>query len=84
MSIGLTTTRSRSRSQVEELAHRARSRATRWPDERVELGRRAPDGERHQASARAVTRPAGEGGVEGVGDDVEVGQLGHGRAIVPT
>ena len=30
-----------------------------------------------------VTRPPGEGGVEGVGDDVEIGQLGHGWRLYP-
>ena len=51
-------------------------------DERGELGGRAPDGERHQG-ARAGRPAAGEGGMEGIGDDVEIGQLGHGRRLYP-
>ena len=79
MSIGLTTTRSRSSSQVEELAH-ARDALDPLADERRELGRRAADGERHERP-RAGQRPAREGGVERVGDDVEIGQLRHGRRL---
>ena len=50
--------------------------------ERLELGRRAADGQRH-LRPRGGDRPVRQGGVEGVGDDVEVRQLGHGPRLYP-
>ena len=81
MSIGFTTTRSRSSVEVQELA-RARDALDPLPGERRKLGGRAADRERHQG-ADTVDRAAGEGRVEGIGDDVEVGQLRHGRRLYP-
>ena len=80
VSIGLTTIRSRSRSTSRNLPRR-RIAVEPLPDERLELGRRAPDGERREGLG-PDDRPPGEGGVEGLGDDGQVGQLGHGPAIV--
>ena len=50
--------------------------------ERLELGRRAADGQRH-LRPRGGDRPVRQGGMEGVGDDVEVRQLGHGPRLYP-
>ena len=81
VSIGLTTTRSRSRSSRGTCPARAIARDA-LPGERLELRRRAADGSGIGARARR-DGPARQGGVEGVGDDVEVGQLGHGRRLYP-
>ena len=50
-------------------------------DEGLQLGRRAADRERRDR-ARGTDRPAGEGRVERLGDDRQVGEFGHGRPIV--
>ena len=67
--------------EIEELAQAA-DREDALPGEGLQLGRGAPHGERRERLGGG-DGPAGEGGVEGVHDDVQVGQLGHGRAIVP-
>ena len=79
VSIGLTTTRSRSRSIRGTC--RAGGSLDTLADEAVELGRGAPDGERTGRLADSIGRPR-EGGIEGLGDDGEVGKFGHGGAIV--
>ena len=64
----------------EELAA-ASDRLHALPDEGLELRRRAPDGERREGR-RGPDPTAGERGVEGLGDDRQVWQFGHGRPIV--
>ena len=65
--------------EVEELA-RARDPHDTLTRERLELRGGAAHGERHRR-ARAREHTAREGGVERVGDDVEIGQFGHGRRL---
>jgi len=51
-------------------------------DDRVELRGGAPYCEWHQGPG-GYHRSSGEGGMECVGDDGEVGQLGHGERLYP-
>jgi hypothetical protein len=66
----------RSDPPLEELAH-ARDARDALVCKGIELGRRAAHRERHERPG-ARQQPARKGGVERVGDDVEIGQLGHG------
>ena len=66
---------------VEELA-RARDARDPLARERRDLGRGAPDGQGHQRPA-GRDGPAREGGVQRIGDDGEIGQLGHGWRLYP-
>ena len=50
-------------------------------DEGEQLVRRAAEGERRRRRGR-VDRTTGEGGMEGFGDDRQIGKFGHGRPIV--
>jgi len=50
-------------------------------DEGVQLGRSAADSERPRSSSGGDCS-TGQGSVEGIGDDRQVGQFGHGRPIV--
>jgi hypothetical protein len=50
------------------------------PDERLELRRGAADGKR-RGRLRALDSTAGEGGMEGVRDDRQIGKLGHGARL---
>ena len=68
--------RSRSSSKSDELAPPPDA-AQRLADEGRELGRRAAHGER-RGRLGPHDRPAGQRGVEGVRDDRQIGQLGHG------
>ena len=64
---------------VEKLA-RARHARDPLAREGLELGRSPANGKRHQGADRGHA-PPDEGRVERVGDDIEVGQLGHGRRL---
>ena len=80
MSIGLNDDRVALEVEEEEIA-RAGGSARALPDERLQLRRRATHGERRRSEAGS-DRPAGERGMERIGDDGQIGQFGHGAAIV--
>ncbi len=65
--------------EVEKLA-RARDARDPLAREGLELGRGPPDGKRHQSADRGHA-PSHKGRVERVGDDIEIGQLGHGARL---
>ena len=77
VSIGLTTIESRREVDEQELAAPGDAHDA-LPHERVELCRRAPDREGRER-LRVRDRPTGHGRMEGLRDDRQVGQLGHGR-----
>ena len=66
--------------EEDELAPPANA-AQLLPDERRQLGRGAAHGQ-GRGRLGAHDRPTGKRSMEGVRDDRQVGQLGHGRAIV--
>ena len=61
----------------------ARDALDALPDERRELRRACPRTASGIRARAPSTESAGEGRVEGIGDDVEVGQLRHGRRLYP-
>ena len=66
---------------VEKLAH-ARDARDPLPDQGLELRGRPADGEGGERPD-AGHRPPGQGGMERIGNDVEIGQFRHGRRLYP-
>ena len=81
VSIGLHDDRGRARGRQQELARAGGSPSTRWPTSACSSAG-VPRTASGAGRLGRLDRPAGQRRVEGVGDDGQIGQFGHGRAIV--